>query len=148
MVDLEFPSWTEIPDLETATTILEESGTANGGILVDTLHFASSRSSLELLEKLDPEIFHFIHLCDAPAEIPDSSEERIRIARDERYFPGEGGLDLAPILKRLPNVPYSLEIPNSHLLDDLGVLEYAGEALETSRSYLHNLMKQDIDIKE
>lgn len=148
MVDLEFPSWTEIPDLETAVTILEQSGATNGGILVDTLHFASSRSSLELLEKLDPKIFHFIHLCDGPEEIPDSAEERIRIARDERYFPGEGGLDLAPVLTRLPVVPYSLEIPNSQLLNKLGIRNFAARALNTSRSYLRNLMKQHIDIKE
>ena len=51
-VDLEFPSWMEVGDLGTAAAIVEDVGRPNAGILVDTLHFFRSGSSLEDLASL------------------------------------------------------------------------------------------------
>src|SRR4030095_9253308 len=45
-IDLEFPSWTETPDLAEATRVLRAAGQSNAGILVDLLHFARSGSSV------------------------------------------------------------------------------------------------------
>ena len=135
-VDLEFPSWTETPDLKAAASVLEAVDRSNAGILVDTLHFDRSRSSLEDLKNLPREWFHFVHLCDADKEIPTTTEGLIHTARADRCFPGEGGLNLREILECMPVVPYSLGIPNDVLMKELGPEEYARRAIRASEKYL------------
>ena len=135
-VDLEFPSWTETPDLKAAAAVIEAVDKPNAGMLVDTLHFDRSRSSLEDLRSLPRDWFHFIHLCDAPKEIPTTTEEVIYTARAGRFFPGHGGLDLREILACMPTVPYSLEIPNETLLKKLGPEEFARRALRAAKQCL------------
>ena len=45
----------------------------------------------------------------------------IRTARDERQFPGEGGIDVRGILARMPqDIPYALEIPRVALTKAVG----------------------------
>ncbi len=134
-IDLEFPSWTDVPNLETAVDIVQSANSANAGILVDTLHFDRSHSSIDLLCQLPKTWFHFVHLCDAPAIIPTSTEAIIFAAREDRYFPGHGGIDLKQILTSIPDVPYSLEIPNKKLINQLGAEEFARQAIRASESF-------------
>lgn len=135
-VDLEFPSWTDTPDLRSAVDVLQAANQPNAGLLVDTLHFDRSCSSLTELKELPHDWFHFLHLCDAPKEHPATVEGVIRTAREERFFPGQGGLNLMDILACVPPVPYSLEIPNTRLMKELGPQEYVRRALETSKKYI------------
>ncbi len=134
-VDLEFPSWTETANLQAAMAIVREAARSNAGILVDTLHFSRSESRLSELQLVPRSWFHFIHLCDAPKEIPATSEGLIHTARAARDFPGEGGLNLREIIGAMPNVPYSLEIPNDRLRKSLGDKEYAGRALIAAKNF-------------
>ncbi|SDO57199.1 sugar phosphate isomerase/epimerase family protein [Desulforhopalus singaporensis] len=134
-INLEFPSWTQTPDLKAAVDVLRAVDKDNAGVLVDTLHFDRSRSSLELLRQLPGSWFNFIHLCDAPAKHPDSVEGVIHTARADRYYPGEGGIDIKQILDSVPTVPFSLEIPNDRRIKRYGRLEYARRALEASRRF-------------
>ena len=136
-VDLEFPSWTETPNLAEAVEVVRAANRANAGILVDLLHFARSRSSVEELAKLPRSWFRFVHVCDAAAEIPASREGLIRTARSERLFPGEGGIDMRGILAALPaDIPYALEIPRATLAALLGEKECARLALSAARRHL------------
>ena len=135
-IDLEFPSWTEIPSLSAAVAVLQAVEQPNAGLLVDILHFARSNSSLEDLKKLPRQWFHFVHLCDASAQAPETTEGIIRVARSDRYFPGEGGLNPREILACMPIVPYSLEIPNDALMKKWGPEEYARRAIRSSEKYL------------
>lgn len=138
-VNLEFPSWTETPDLQSAIDVLTAVDKPNAGILVDTLHFDRSNSSLDTLKKLPAGWFNFLHLCDAPEKHPETVEGIIHTAREERFFPGEGELKLREIIHCLPPLPYSLEIPNSKLLKVLGAEEYVRRALETTKRYLQSI---------
>lgn len=107
-IDLEFPSWTETPNLAEATYVLRSADRPNAGML----HFARSRSSVDELRALPREWFHFAHVCDAPARVPSTVEGLIHTARYERLFPGDGGIDVTGILDALPpDIPYALEIP-------------------------------------
>ena len=135
-VDLEFPSWTATPDLKAAAAVIAAVNKPNAGLLVDTLHFDRSRSRLEDLRHVPREWFHFIHLCDAPQEIPTTEEEIIYTARAGRLFPGEGGLNLQEILACMPVVPYSLEIPNDALMKTLGPEEFARRAIRAAERFL------------
>jgi sugar phosphate isomerase/epimerase len=136
-VDLEFPSWTETPDLREAVRVLRAADQPNAGILVDLLHFARSGSSLADLRQAPAEWFHFAHVCDAPPGVPPTNEELIHTARFERLFPGEGGIDVHGILDALPaGLPYALEIPRAMLVAQVGGKEHARMSLAATRKYL------------
>jgi sugar phosphate isomerase/epimerase/4-hydroxyphenylpyruvate dioxygenase-like putative hemolysin len=136
-IDLEFPSWTETPDLAEAARVLRAADQPNGGILVDLLHFARSGSSVTELRQLPAAWFHFAHVCDAAAEIPSTTAGIIHTARFERLFPGEGGIDLRGILAALPSgIPYALEIPRATLVAQVGAKEHARLAISAARRHL------------
>jgi 4-hydroxyphenylpyruvate dioxygenase len=136
-IDLEFPSWTETPDLAEATRVLRAAAQSNAGILVDLLHFARSGSSVADLRQLPAEWFRFAHVCDAPARVPATNEGLIHTARFERLFPGEGGIDVHGILAALPpGIPYTLEIPRATLVQQVGAKEHARQAINAARSHL------------
>ena len=136
-IDLEFPSWTETPDLREAARVIRGADQPNAGILVDLLHFARSGSSVADLRQLPAHWFHFAHVCDAPAGVPPTNEELIHTARFERLFPGEGGIDVHGILDALPpGLPYALEIPRATLVAQIGAKEHAHRALTATRDHL------------
>jgi sugar phosphate isomerase/epimerase/4-hydroxyphenylpyruvate dioxygenase-like putative hemolysin len=136
-IDLEFPSWTETPNLAEAVRVLRAADRPNAGLLIDILHFARSESSIDDLRKLPREWFHFVHVCDAPGEIPTTTEGLIQTARFERLFPGEGDLDVPGILAALPeNLPLALEIPRATLVAQVGAKEHARLAIDASRRHL------------
>lgn len=111
-VDLEPMPWTDAPNVATAAAIVAASGAANAGVLVDALHFDRSASTLADLAAVPAARFHYVQLCDGPAERPRDLEGLLHAARAERLPPGEGGIDLSAILRALPaGIPVSLEIP-------------------------------------
>ena len=132
-VGLEFTTWSETPDLSAATAVMRAVNRPNAGILVDTLHFSRSRCSQDELKKLPREWFQFTQVCDAPKEIPTTTEGLLHTARLERLFPGEGELDVLGILACLPpEIPYSLEIPRASLEAAVGVEECCRLALKAA----------------
>ena len=139
-VDLEFPSWTETPDLREAVRVLRAADQPNAGILVDLLHFARSGSSVSDLHELPAEWFHFAHVCDAPADVPATTEGIIHTARFERLYPGEGGIDVLGITDALPaGIPFALEIPRAMLSTQVGGREHARMAITASRQYFERV---------
>ena len=139
-VSLEFPHWTETGSLEAAVKILRAAKRGNAGLLVDMLHFDRSQSKIEDLAALPREWFRFVHICDAPREWPHTQPGAIHTARDERLFPGEGGIDIASILAQLPQgIPYALEIPRVVLNKAVGPEEVARLALLVARSELDGI---------
>jgi sugar phosphate isomerase/epimerase len=118
---LEFFPWTVVPGLAGAAAVVEAAGRANGGVLVDTLHFDRSGSTLEQLDRVPPERLPFVHVCDAPAERPATTEGLLRTARAERLPPGEGGIDIPRILAHMPTgIPLALEVPMERLTLAIG----------------------------
>ena len=136
-VNLEFPSWTETPDLATATQVLRAVDRPNAAMLIDMLHFGRSRSSCAELARLPRQWFRYAHVCDAPAEPPSTQQGLIHAARCERLFPGEGALGVRDILACMPqDIPYALEIPRVSLTRVLGEDEYVRLALDATRRHL------------
>ncbi len=136
-VSLEFPHWTETGNLAAAVKVVRAVNRTNAGILVDMLHFGRSNSNLDELRMLPREWFRFAHVCDAAKEVPPTMEGIIRTARDERQFPGEGGIDVRGILACMPqDIPYALEIPRVALTKAVGPEEVASLAVTVARSHL------------
>jgi sugar phosphate isomerase/epimerase len=120
--------------------IVSAAGCDNGGILVDSLHFHRSKVGLEELEQVPREWFHYAQICDAPKDIPITEEELIYTATKERLYVGEGGIDVAAILKKLPNIPYAIEIPHVKKIQEFGVEQYARNCLQTAKEHLNQII--------
>lgn len=136
-VDLEFVTWANVNDLESAAKVLKTVNKPNAGIMIDTLHFNRSRVELDELDSIPKDWFHFAHICDGPKEIPTDKAGLIHTGRDERFYVGEGGIDIAAILNRLPEeIVYSIELPHLKRVEVLGSAEHARRCLETAKNYL------------
>ncbi len=135
-VDFEFVTFAAIGTLADAAAIVRAAERNNAGLCIDTLHFFRSGTALAELDPLPKPWFRFMQLCDAPREAPTTTEGLIFAARADRKFVGEGGLDLAGVINRLPPMPYSLEIPNAKLALSMSPIEFATKAISTARSYI------------
>lgn len=136
---LEPMPWTDVRDLAAASRIVERAGRANAGVLIDAIHFDRAGSRLEEIAALPPQRLPYLQLCDAPAERPHTVDELLRQARAARRLPGEGGLDLAGLLRAMPaGVPLSLEIPLAEPAG-LDAEERARRALDATRRLLATL---------
>jgi sugar phosphate isomerase/epimerase len=135
-VDIEFVTWSAVRSLAEAAAVVGAAHRSNGGIVIDTLHLDRSQEQLPGIDALPPEWFRFVQICDAPGEYSRDTDELIRIGRGARLYLGEGGIDVSAMLRRLPNVPLSVEIPHIERLAELGPERYALRCLETARSYL------------
>jgi len=132
--DLEFMPWTAVPDAKAAMRIVAAAAQPAGRILVDALHVARSATSPADIAAIPRGWLSYVQLCDAPAQIPATTEGLIHTARCARLLPGDGGIDLAGLLEQLPaDLPISLEIPNHERLRELGHEEWARLALAAAR---------------
>jgi sugar phosphate isomerase/epimerase len=135
-VDLEYVPIACVFNLAGALDVLRTAKRENAGLMIDTHHFHRAGDKIEDLDAVPREWFHFAHLCDAPAEIPTEKEEMTRILREARLYVGEGGIDVASVVNRIPEIPYSIELPNLARVKELGYAEHAWRCLQTTKDYL------------
>ena len=135
-VDLEFPTISRLTNLQETADIVRAANCDNGGILIDTLYFHFAKVGLEELDVLPPDWFHFLHINDTVKKIPTTREEMTHIIRDERLYVGQGCIDITAIIDRLPQIPFSIELPNAKQVKELGVEGHARRCLETAKRYL------------
>ena len=134
-VNVEFVTWASVRNIAECLEIIAAAGCANAGIVVDTLHFNRSRCSLGDIKSTPTEYLRFAHICDAPGPIPATSEELVFTGREARLYPGEGSIDIAAIVRALPDLVYGLEIPNLAAINELGRAEHVFRALEATKNY-------------
>ncbi|MCF4150935.1 sugar phosphate isomerase/epimerase [Dethiosulfovibrio sp. F2B] len=138
-VNLEFVTWASIRTLKETREVLDTVKRDNAGIMVDTLHLYRSRVDPAELDDCPKELFHMAHICDGPAEIPDwdDKESLIHTGRDERYYVGEGAIDIAGVVRRLPDdVVLSIELPHLKREGSWGSMEHAKRCLSTAKDYM------------
>jgi sugar phosphate isomerase/epimerase len=137
---LEFFPWTTVPDLETAANVVGAAACPNVGILIDTLHFHRSDSSLSQIDSIAPHWLPMIHLCDAPAEKPATTEGLLHTARAERLPPGEGAIDIAPVLRAMPgDILVALEVPMQQMTRSEGPEAVARHVHDAAVKFLAQL---------
>ena len=134
-ISMEFVTWACVNTLKETVRLCREVNRKNLGLMIDTLHFNRSRVGLQELESVPREWFHFAQVCDAPATIPSATQDLILTGREARLYPGEGGIDIAAILHRIPEVPYVLELPNLERVREFGYAEHARRCLESAKQY-------------
>lgn len=134
---LEFYPWTDVPTLASAAGVVAATGREACGILVDVLHYARGGSTPTAFAALPPSRFPFVHVCDAPGGTSWTREALLHAGRVERLPPGEGGIDIAGILRHLPpDVPIGLEVPMTALLAARGAEAVARRVREAARALL------------
>jgi sugar phosphate isomerase/epimerase len=122
--------WVDVSNIAKALGVIDGAGRPNSAALVDAIHFFRAGDRLQDI----PKKLRYAQFCDARAEVPTDMQEMIRQARGDRLFPGEGGLDLASLLRALPpDLPLSLEIPYAR---PMPALERARRALAATRAML------------
>jgi sugar phosphate isomerase/epimerase len=134
-VNLEYVPIASVSNLAGAIDVLRTVKRENAGLMIDTHHFHRAGDKVEDLDEVPREWFHFAHLCDAPAEIPTEKEEMTRILREARLYCGEGGIDIASIMNRMPEVPCSIELPHVARVKEIGYMEHAYRCLEHAKTY-------------
>lgn len=136
-VNLEFVSSTEWNTLEGALDVVTSSGRDNVGIMIDTLHFHRRRIPIEQLDRVPAAWAHFAHVCDDRHDVPTAIDEARRTMREERLYPGEGAIDIAAIVGRLPrSMVCAIELPHRQRLRELGPDVFARTCLERTKRYL------------
>lgn len=136
---LEFFPWTSVPNYRTAHRVVSRAGTGVG-ILLDTLHFNRSQSSLHDLDTLGTELISMIHLCDAPVLPTYTTAELLYCAREARLSPGQGEIELSSLLMKLPRgLPVGLEVPMapSGKLTLAEMSQVASESIAGARQVLY-----------
>jgi sugar phosphate isomerase/epimerase len=138
--NLEPMPWTEVRNFAQGERIVAAAGRANGGLLVDAIHFDRGGSRAEEIAGVPREHLRYAQLCDAPAERPRDVAGLLHQARAERLMPGDGGLDLVGILSALPrDIPLSLEVPMRTLAKTMPAVERARRILDKTRALLRRL---------
>ncbi|MDR5739608.1 MULTISPECIES: sugar phosphate isomerase/epimerase [unclassified Caballeronia] len=134
---LEPMPWTDVKDIVQGARIVQAAGRANTGLIVDPIHFDRAGSSVETLRALPREYFGYLQFCDAPAERPADLATLLHQARCARRVPGEGGIDLAAILRALPDhLPLSVEAPMDEWARTATALERAKRLREATLNVL------------
>lgn len=135
-VNLEFVTFAGVTNLKEAVEILDEVKAPNLKIMVDTVHAHRSHVTPAELAAVPAERYGFIHLCDCPGPVPALDDpEMIGVARGGRLYCGEGGADIAGMLKALPANVCSIELPNTKRTAELGAAGHAARCLETAKAY-------------
>ncbi|WCK53258.1 TIM barrel protein [Aneurinibacillus sp. Ricciae_BoGa-3] len=135
-IELEFVPIASVYNLAGALDVLRTVNRENAGLMIDVHHFHRSRDRVEDLDAVPREWFRFLHLCNAPAEIPGWKQEMTRILREERLYLNEDGIDVASIVNRIPEIPCSIELPNVKRAQELGYEEFARRCLHSAKDYL------------
>jgi sugar phosphate isomerase/epimerase len=147
-VNLEFVAWASCSTLAGAAEVIRAACRPNAGLLIDTFHFHHSHDRADALDRIPREWFHYAHVSDDRRGAPDDREDCKRRGREERLFPGEGAVDIAGILGRLPaHVVYAIELPHRRRLAELGPAEFARQCLHEMQRYLQT-SSTDVAVSE
>ncbi len=134
-VNLEFVPIAGVRTLAEAVDVLKTVNAPNAGLMIDIHHIHRSRDNVEDLDGLPAQWFNFCHLCDAPGEIPTDLEEMTHILRAARSYVGEGGIPVADYVHHMPEMVYSIELPNDERVAQYGAAEHAARCLASAKAY-------------
>ena len=140
--NVEFLPWAGVRNLQEDITLVDDVDTDNLFVMVDTLHAGRAGVTADELRRTDKKYFNFIHLCDGPAGpdgdvVLDNIKDDLMLytAREARYYPGDGDIDIAGMVKALPGLPRSIELPNLEHIKMYGNHGHAQRCLEKAKAY-------------
>jgi sugar phosphate isomerase/epimerase len=136
LVQLEWLTWSRIPDLASAWDIVRGADRPNGGLNIDTWHCARAGTTADDLRSLPGDRVLAIQLSDAPRQ---SEDNLIDATLHSRELPGAGDLDLTGYLEALRDIgvqaPVGVEV-FSDALHATGARAAAQAAADATRQLL------------
>ena len=103
--------WTDVKSYLDAVSLIETNPDW-GAVLIDPIHFFRSKGDCSQIQESHVSKMGYIQLADAPSVIPDTMEEILRQAREDRLPPGLGGFPLRGLLEKMASdMPISVEVP-------------------------------------
>lgn len=103
--------WTDVKSYGDGVRLVEQ-GPEWGAVLIDPIHFFRAGGNVAHIKQEHVARMRYLQFTDAPVEQPETMDEILRQAREDRFPPGTGGLPLKTLLERIsPELPISLEIP-------------------------------------
>ena len=148
MFNIEFLPWAGVRNLQEDISLIDDLYRDNVFVMVDTLHAGRAGVTGSELARTPRKYFRFIHLCDGPAGKPsddmpngdpvlDNIKDDLMLytAREARFYVGEGDVKIAEMIKAMPNIPLSIELPNLKEIQARGVAGHAKQCLETAKKY-------------
>ena len=140
--NIEFLPWAGVRNLQEDITLIDTLARDNVYVMVDTLHAGRAGVTAEELARTPRKYFRFIHLCDGPAgpdgdPVLDNIKDDLMLwtAREGRMYPGEGVMDIAGMVKAMPEIPLSIELPNLKEIKERGNAGHAARCLEVAKAY-------------
>ena len=140
--NIEFLPWAGVRNLQEDITLIDALGRDNVYVMVDTLHAGRAGVTGAELARTPAKYFRFIHLCDGPAgpdgdPVLDNIKDDLMLytAREGRMYPGEGVMDIAGMVKAMPDIPLSIELPNLKEIAARGNAGHAARCLEVAKAY-------------
>jgi sugar phosphate isomerase/epimerase len=111
-VDLENMGWRSVATFDAALRVVEASGRANAGVLVDALHLFRNGGRAEDVARAPVGRIAALQLCDVQGAAPTQADAMVAEARGGRFAPGEGELPLADLVAAAPaDAAISVEVP-------------------------------------
>lgn len=148
MFNIEFLPWAGVRNLQEDISLIDDLYRDNVFVMVDTLHAGRAGVTGSELARTPRKYFRFIHLCDGPAGKPsddmpngdpvlDNIKDDLMLftAREGRMYPGEGAIAIADMVKAMPNIPLSIELPNLAEIKARGVAGHAKQCLDVAKKY-------------
>lgn len=118
--------WTGLRTLAQAARLVQTAGQPNGHVMVDTLHVDRAGQTAADIAALPAALVTSVQVCDGVEPRPSDEATMIFQARNERAFPGEGGIDLLALLRAAPaGCAISLECPTRYRALGISALERA-----------------------
>jgi sugar phosphate isomerase/epimerase len=142
-VAVEFMIYSQTKTLELARQMVDGSGQANAGYLIDPLHLYRSGGTPDAIKQVDPKRIILAQLCDAKkGKNNPTNEELVAEARNERLAPGDGELPLYDFLDALPpDTEIEYEVPRPEQLG-LPLTERAKIAASRFKAYMAEYARQ------
>lgn len=136
-LNLEFVPFSQVRTLQDALDWIQLINRPNVQVLVDTLHAHRAETTAAQLQAVPQDKVGFVHLCDGPAFIPPIDHpDMISVARTSRQYLGQGDIDIAGMMRVLPQPPYyAIELPNAQKVMAVGKLEHARRCLKSTKEY-------------
>ena len=141
-LNIEFLPWAGVRNLQEDITLIDDLGRDNVFVMVDTLHAGRAGVTGSELARTPRKYFNFIHLCDGPAgpdgdPVLDNIKDELMLftAREARFYPGEGVMAIADMVKAMPEIPLSIELPNLKEIKARGVAGHAKQCLDVAKKY-------------
>lgn len=152
---LEAISYNAVSTVPQAASVARAAGAR---VMLDPLHLQRGGSTIAEVAALEPSLIPVLQLCDGPITTPEriemheplprgmsaDGEPRKVESRALRLAPGEGGFDLASLVRAVPaGTPISLEVPHVELASEMGPLRYARYLHEATRKLLGRIEPPD-----